>query len=183
MVTDRFTMLGKVRPETFQIETAFGPLSVAIKDIRHMTRDSGLQREKRVQVALTERDVPQRQLRETGLRLNRGDRVTITASGKLLLTPWNNTATGPEGAGHVFWYTSGIGAGALIGRIGPTGQEFLVGARKTFEATRSGMLYLGVGIPTEFADQGYNFPGQFEARVRVLPMKPAVGALAPGGRD
>ena len=170
VTTDRFTVVGRIEPESFQVETAFGPLTVALSDIRTVARQTREKPEVRKRFTLSETDLIPRKFQETGLQLGRGDEVAITASGQLTMSPWgNNMTTGPDGSGNLAWYTPGIGAGALVGKIGPRGEEFLVGTRKTFTAEGAGILYLGIAMPANFANRGMNFPGQYEVRVRVKP--------------
>ncbi len=168
--TDKFTVVGRIAPESFKVETPFGPLTVALKDIRYVARESRKKPEVRARLIVTENEFTNKGMKDTGLRLERGDQVSITASGQLTMTPWgNNNVSTPDGAGNLAWYANGIGAGALVGRVGQRGEEFLVGARHTFTAKTPGTLYLGIGMAAQFAQQGYNFPGQYEARIRVNP--------------
>ena len=54
-----------------------------------------------------------------------------------------------------------------MGRIGKDGEVFKVGAKYTFKAEHAGILSLGVGIPLEYASQG--FPGQYSVKVVIRP--------------
>ncbi|MGC1272174.1 MAG: hypothetical protein WBC44_00600 [Planctomycetaceae bacterium] len=169
--TDRFTIVGQIAPESFRVETPFGPLTVALKDIRYVARETDRKPEVRARAAVDASNLPQIGLKDTGVRLQRGDRVSVTASGSIVMTPWgNNVTSSPDGAGmNVPVYANGIPSGALIGRIGRNGEDLLIGARNEFTATSTGTLYLGVAMAHQFANQGYTFPGTYEVRLRVNP--------------
>ena len=169
--TDRFTIVGQIAPESFRVETPFGPLTVALKDIRYVARESDEKPEVRARASVDASHLPQVGLKDTGIRLKRGDRVSVTAKGSIIMTPWgNNVSSTPDGAGmNVPTYAAGIPSGALIGRIGRSGEEFLVGARNEFTAKTTGTLYLGVAMAHQFANQGYTFPGSYDVRLRVNP--------------
>jgi hypothetical protein len=168
--TDRFTVVGKISPESFRIETPFGPLAVALKDIRYVARESTAKPETRLRLTVDATNLAPGGLKDTGLRIERGDRIVVTAAGQLVMTPWgNNVTSSPDGAGmNVPPYTAGIGSGALVGRVG-RGEEFLVGSRYEGTAKASGTLFLGVAMSPQFANQGYTFPGSYDVRIRVNP--------------
>jgi hypothetical protein len=81
----------------------------------------------------------------TGIALTAGQAVTVTTSGA-----WSNSDAGSlTGAGSASTTVTGAdcplsGAPllALIGRIGPAGTPFLIGASKTFTPPTTGVLYL-----------------------------------------
>lgn len=168
--TDRFTVVGTIAPDSFRVETPFGPLTVALKDIRYVARETDAKPGVRSRLAVDATNLPQIGLKDTGIRVQRGDRLLITASGQIVMAPWgNNVTSGPDGAGqNVPVYTATIPSGALMGRIG-RGEEFLVGSRYDVTVKASGTLFLGVAMTHQFANQGYTFPGTFDVRVRVNP--------------
>lgn len=167
--TDRFTVVGTISPESFAIETPFGPLNVALRDIRYVSRESEGKPERRTKLLVDATSLPQSGLKDTGVRLERGDRLVVASSGQIVM-PWgNNIASGPDGAGqNVPFYTANIASGALIGRIG-RGEEFLIGSRFDDTVKASGPLFLGVAMNAQFANQGYSFPGNYDIRIRVNP--------------
>lgn len=168
--TDRFTVVGTIAPDSFRIETPFGPLTVALKDIRYVSRETDEKPEVRSRLMVDANNLPQIGLKDTGIRLQRGDRLLITASGQIVMAPWgNNVTSSPDGAGqNVPVYTATIPSGALMGRIG-RGEEFLVGSRYDVTVKTSGTLFLGVAMTHQFANQGYTFPGTYDVRLRVNP--------------
>jgi hypothetical protein len=80
----------------------------------------------------------------TGMTLTAGQAVTVSASGT-----WSDTGVSLTAAGSATATVTGTNCPlsgaplmALIGRIGPTGAPFLIGASKTFTPTATGVLYL-----------------------------------------
>jgi hypothetical protein len=97
----------------------------------------------------------------TGINIDAGDRVVITATGKtsdgtggtvdlggkvdLDNTGGCNPDVSPDGAGPAAGAGSPLPSekfGALLGRIGTSGDWFLVGSGTSFTASTSGELYL-----------------------------------------
>jgi hypothetical protein len=85
---------------------------------------------------------------DTGLNVRAGEMIRFEADGRIIFSQGNQNITGPEGwpseAGARFPVPQ-LGIGGLIGKIGPTGRPFAIGARS--DAVRmpgSGRLMLGV---------------------------------------
>ena len=108
-------------------------------------------------------------MQTSGVRISRGDKVQITADGRLTMTPWgNNTFSTPDGSEQFQWYLPNqIAGGALVARIGTTGKVFKVGSKHTFTSTRAGILYFGIAMSPQFASQDYNYPGRYDVKIRV----------------
>ena len=87
-----------------------------------------------------------RDWQSVGLRVHAGDSLNIRAKGTWLYTP--GEYHGPEGharyAAPSFYPLPGVRGGALIGRIGETGEPFYVGRRLTRTIDRDGTLYLRI---------------------------------------
>ena len=167
--TTLFTVVGKITPQTFDVQTQFGPLKVAIGDIRRGERELDLKPEIKKQLAVTGENLIQVGMQTSGVRIGRGDKVQITADGRLTMTPWgNNTFSTPDGSEQFQWYLPNqIPGGALVARIGTTGKVFKVGSKHTFTSTRSGVLYFGIAMNPQFASQDYNYPGRYDVKIRV----------------
>lgn len=93
----------------------------------------------------------------TGLILNRGETVTVNATGEI---KFGAGAASPNGSSekHPANPVPSAGTGALIGRVG-NGQPFLVGSR--FQAPAAGQLFLGIN-DTHVQDN----EGSFQVQVR-----------------
>jgi hypothetical protein len=97
---------------------------------------------------------------DTGVDLQAGQTVTITAAGKLRYMDGN--APGPEGLDRG-WSdllralpVNSAGRGALIGRVGSdeAAQPFLVGAKLQTPVRAVGRLYLGINEPSGDSAEG-----------------------------
>jgi hypothetical protein len=85
---------------------------------------------------------------DTGLNVRAGEMIRFEADGRIILSQGNQNITGPEGtpneAGARFPVPA-IGVGGLIGKVGPTGRPFAIGARvEAIRMPASGRLMLGV---------------------------------------
>lgn len=116
--------------------------------------------------------------KDTGVTVEAGDRVTISASGTVRFP--DSQSTGPEGLPRG-WRdlirilpVNQVGRGALIARIGETeaAQPFLVGANKQFVAPAAGRLFLGI-------NQGSSEAAEGSFRVRIEIEKARSGAATP----
>jgi len=167
--TNLFTVVGKISPQTFDLQTQFGPLKVAISDIRRGDRDTEQMPEIRKKVHVGGENLVQLAMASSGVRLNRGDKVQITADGKLTMSPWgNNSFSTPDGSEQFQWFVPNqIPGGALVARIGTSGTVFKVGSKHTMTASKPGILYFGIAMNPQFASQDYNFPGGYDVKVRV----------------
>ena len=166
--TIKFTVVGKISPKSFSILTKYGPLTVALSDIRRAAKVVEATPILRRTITVTGQNLVTKNYKSTKILLNRGDRVTIEASGSIILTPWgNNVRTGPDGTSDYGTYKPGIQVGALVGRIGTSGKEFKVGSSHKFTATKSGQLYFAVAMSSGQINS--SFPGEYKVKVRVTP--------------
>ena len=169
--TTMFTVVGKITPQTFSVQTQFGPLNVSIGDIRRGERETDQKPEIRKTVVVNGGHLVQLNMVSTGIRLNRGDKVNVAADGKLVMSPWgNNVTSSPDGSEQFQWFIPNqIPGGALVGRIGSGGKVFKIGSKNNFTAPRAGTLYLGIAMNPQFASQDYNYPGEYNVKIRVNP--------------
>ncbi len=169
--TTLFTVVGSISPKSFEVKTRFGILTVALKDIRRVERETDVKPEIRRSLSVAGTNLIQFTLKNSGIRLNRGDQVSVTADGKITMSPWgSNVVSTPEGGANFQWYEQNkIPGGALVARIGATGKVFKVGTKLNFVADRAGVLYFAVAMAHQFANQSYQFPGQYNVKVRVKP--------------
>jgi hypothetical protein len=169
--TDRFTVIGSISPTTFDVRTKFGLLTVRLSDIRRAEREVAGKPEVRKSVELSAANFIQLSPLSTGVRVSRGDEVTIKAEGAIEMTPWGNgVRSTPDGGGNFDWYLPGqIPGGMLVARIGNGGEVLKVGSESTFTAKTSGILYLAIAMNSNYISQGYNFPGQYAAKIQVTP--------------
>jgi hypothetical protein len=169
--TTLFTVVGKISPQSFAVQTQFGPLKVAIGDIRRGERELDQKPEIRKGIAVTGEHLVQFTMQTSGIRLNRGDKVLVTADGRLTMTPWgNSTFSTPDGSEQFQWYVANlIPGGTLVARVGTMGKIFKVGSKSTFTSPRAGILYFGIAMSPQFATPDYTYPGRYDVKVRVNP--------------
>jgi hypothetical protein len=171
VVTTDFTVLGKVAPGQFEILSKYGPLTIQLADIARGEREVGERESFRKSLSITAANLAQRGFKNTNIRVQAGDRITIKAEGSLVMSPWgNNAQSGPDGMQNYGWYIPGqIPGGALCARIGDKGAPFKVGSSSTFVAKQSGVIQLAIGIQQEYANEGYQFPGEYKVRLKIDP--------------
>jgi hypothetical protein len=164
--TSDFTIVGRIVPQSFTITSLYGPLTVKLGDIRRGARDAP-PTDMRKSLTVAGSNLATDRMAGTGLRLERGDRVSITAEGTITMSPWGNQAqSGPDGAANYGWYLPGqVPVGALVGRIGNQGAVFKAGSKHTFTAERAGTLYLGFAMLPDYINN--QFPGEYRVMVRV----------------
>jgi type II secretory pathway pseudopilin PulG len=168
VVTDGFTIAGSIAVDTFVIESKFGQLTVGLGDIQSAGIVTNAVPDIRRTVEVTGTDMTRVSEKNTGIRLNRGDRVIIRAEGQITMTPWGNGAIAtPDGCAQCGNYAGNILMGALIGRVGDNGSDMLIGSSSTFTAERAGTLYLSFALQPNWGRQ--QFPGKFTVRIRVVP--------------
>ncbi len=168
--TTLFTVVGEVSPKSFEVQTKFGKLTVALSDIREARRDLGGSEEIRRTVAVAGTNLVQINFKNSGIRVESGDEISITADGSIVMSPWGNNVTStPDGGANFQWYVPNkIPGGALVARIGNSGEVFKVGSKHQFKATRAGTLFFAVAMNPQFANQGYAFPGEYNVKIRVV---------------
>jgi hypothetical protein len=100
----------------------------------------------------------------TGLTVRKGEVLTLNTTGEVQLSTDSSDVAGSAGSKSGRKATNaplpGALAGALIGRIGPTGQPFGIGNQTTIVMPASGQLFLGVN------DDGFD-DNQGEFRVEI----------------
>jgi hypothetical protein len=171
IVTDEFTVVGKIVPQEFTFESKYGTLGVALADIRTLKREvGGGPTEIRKSLSVEGRHLATMTFKESSVRLQAGDKVTIAASGTITLTPWGSrTTVGPEGNtryGNMPLDGQNFPGGALLAKVG-SGKVFKVGTNHTFTADKAGELQFAIAIHPSYGRGEYSVPGQYELKVKV----------------
>jgi len=171
LVTTDFTVVGKVSPQEFQITSKYGPLTIHLADVKQGERQTAVRESLRRNVTVDGSNIAQRSFKSSGVRVEAGDKITLRADGNIVMSPWgSNAATSPDGAPNYGWYVPNqIPGGALVARIGDKGTVFKVGRQSTFVAKNAGVVQLAIGIQAEYANEGYQYPGQYQVKLRVDP--------------
>ncbi len=167
VVTSTFTVVGKIKTPAFDVSSPYGNLAIKLNDIRSLQRDGHEAEEIRKNVTVSGTLVPARGYEVTSIRLNKGDQVTLTATGTITMTPWGNQVATPDGGPNFGVIQPGnIPGGALMAKIGDSGALFKVGSKHTFTVQRGGILQFGVAMPGDYTS--YTFPGEYNVKVRVV---------------
>jgi hypothetical protein len=169
VVTPSFTAAGHISPDSFEVVSKFGKLTVKLADIQSLERPMQHETEiyKTVKVDGNQHII-QKGVLNTKVQVERGDRITIKADGNISMTPWGSEYTsGPDGDGNQYgWYVQNdIPSGALIGRIGSTDKPFKIGSSSSITAKKSGTLYLAIAMHPGQASSP--FPGTYNVKIRV----------------
>jgi hypothetical protein len=171
VVTTDFTVLGKVSPPQFKIASKYGPLTIQLADVKLAEREVVIRESLQKSVSVDGTNLAQRTFKNTGIRVKPGDKITLRADGNIIMSPWGEGASsGPEGGRNYGWYVANqIPGGALVARVGDKGSIFMVGRQSTFVAKQSGVLQLAVGMQAQYANPGYQFPGQYSVKIKIDP--------------
>ena len=171
VVTTDFTVLGKISPDEFKIASKYGPLTVKLADVKFAERETVVRESFLKNVTVDGANLAQRVFKSSGVRVQTGDKITIKAEGNITMSPWGgNAASGPDGMQNYGWYVPNqIPGGALVARIGEKGTIFKVGRQSTFVAKTSGVVQLAIGMQAEYANEGYQYPGQYNVKLRIDP--------------
>jgi hypothetical protein len=166
IVTNSFTIVGRITTPGFSVTSQYGTLQLKLADVRRAQRESAEPEEIKKTVSVSGTLIASRSF-ETALKVNRGDQVTITATGTINMTPWGgNMSSGPDGGGNFGNMQPGnIPGGALIAKVG-SAIPFKVGSKHTFTVEKAGVLQFGIAIPGEYTN--YQFPGEYQVKVRVV---------------
>lgn len=165
--TRDFVIVGKIVPEEFEITSKYGPLTVKLMDVKFADRQDSGSVERRATVTVSGKNYAHANPKSTGIRLNRGDRVTIRAEGQLTMSPWGAQASvTPEGSTQ-YGNFNGHGGGTLLAQIGDDDKFIKIGEKATFTASKSGLLKLGIAMQPEYANDSYQFPGGYKAKIVV----------------
>lgn len=167
--TPDFTIVGRIVPKSFEITSPYGMLTLKLSDIRkvNIQQQSGPEEINKT-VAVDGGNFVFARVKETGIKLSRGDKVNIKADGTITMTPWGEQVCTPDGAQNFGWYIQNqIANGCLVGKIGKNGTVFKIGSKSSFTAEQSGELLLGIAMNNGYG--GQVFPGKYNAKIRVTP--------------
>ncbi|HMO12976.1 MAG TPA: hypothetical protein PKA83_02510 [Pirellulaceae bacterium] len=169
--TPDFTVVGKLQQSQFEINSKYGVLSVNLHEVKKVDRQISGRQEIRKKVIVKGDHYIDGSTVSTGIKVNRGDVINISAMGSIVMTPWGaNRTSSPDGSNSYGWYAAGtIEGGALCMKIGDNDVPSKVGSKRRIVASRSGVLRLGIGIPSGYSGGNYQYPGQYDVRIVVTP--------------
>ncbi len=171
LTTPTFTVVGKVQEEQFEVKSKYGLLTVQLQDVKKIDRPRSGGEEVRRMVVVSGSNLMQNNLKSSGIRVNKGDIVTVSAEGSITMSPWgSNRTSNPDGSTTYGWYIANeIAGGALAAKIGDSGTPMHIGRKKRFVAKKTGLLKFGIGMQASYAGGNYNFPGEYKVKISVSP--------------
>ena len=172
--TANFTIVGSIAPKQFTLKSRYGTLAVRLADIQHARRRiEQVQQEIRKRLDVDGTNLLSRKFRSSRVRIERGQKVVIRASGTMNLTPWGrNAVSTPDGAANYGSFAhSGLQLvnGQLVAQVGNSGNVFKVGSSHKFTAKRAGVLQFAIAIHPGQTNQ--TFAGSYKVVLRVLASK------------
>ena len=167
--TPDFAIVGKIVQSEFRVKSKIGDLRIMLSDIKRADRGMAIKSKVlRKTVSVAGMTFFQKKALSTKIRVAKGDKITITASGIVQWTNWSQTAS-PDGLPNQGNW-NGISNGSLAARIGKDGTVVGVGSDHSFKAESSGILYLGIAMPDNYVkNSGYRWTGKFKAKIKVQP--------------
>lgn len=168
IVTDGFTVVGRISTDSFTVASPYGTLQLKLADVREARRAGVEPEEIRKTVTVPGSSVGNHVFVASGIRLARGDQVSITATGQIQMTPFGgNMHSGPDGGNNFGqMQPENIPGGTLIGRVGKNGDIFKTGSKHSFTAAQPGVLEFGIAMNGDFA--GNAFPGEYTVKVKIV---------------
>ena len=167
VVTDTFTIVGKIENQDFTLASRYGTLNVALGDIDHGTRSWGSRDSVSRTIKLGGSNFVQLKLASSRIRVEPGDRITVKVEGSLQLSPWGQMSTA-EGMPQFGTYMGKFAVGSVVAKIG-NGELIGIGTDETFTAKTAGTLQFGISMMDNFVQGGYDWPGEYSVKIRVEP--------------
>ncbi len=168
IVTTEFSMLGRVAHASLTIANEYGTFNLPIGQVKFIDR-GGTVEQRAGSFTVNEQNIIGRQWASTKIHVDKGDKIILRASGQLQVPRFGTGAvSGPDGAANYGWYINGkIPTGALIVRVGASGEILKAGQSFTTIAKESGELQLGIGMNSRYLREGQPFPGEYKVDVTV----------------
>lgn len=145
--TSDFTIAGRISTPTIKATTAiFGETTLKVGDLRGI-RWMGLQADVDLAVEANKHAVNPQQWMDTGVDISLDDDVAVTASGQIDMNSDGSGqfVCGPTGTSNFGQGPGGRMPGTLLGRIGETGDVFVIGeSYKAPASKKEGRLYLAI---------------------------------------
>ena len=168
LISASFTMRGDIQPKKFNVKTKYGKVMVELDHLRELIRrEGGRVAEKKIEV--NSANFCALEAKESGLAVEKGERISIRADGTLTMTPWGgNVTSSPDGCPQTGGSDQGpqIMSGALMMRIGKNGKWIKVGSKASLRATASGTLQFGIAIHPQYM-RGHAYPGEYTIKIKV----------------
>jgi hypothetical protein len=168
--TRDFAIVGEILEKEFSVTSKFGMLTVQLEDIRMADRAIKQARPPiKKSLNVNARAFFQTKPVSTKIRVNKGDRISIKASGVINWTNFSSSSS-PDGITNRGQWM-GINSGTLVARIGSDDSKAVkIGSESEFVAKSNGTLYLGIAMRDSYAsNSGYNWDGDYKAKITITP--------------
>lgn len=167
--TPDFAIVGKILQEKFEVKSKIGDLKILLADVKRADRGVAVKAQVlRKTLFVSGSTFFQKKALSSKIRVNKGDKITISASGIVQWTNWSQTAS-PDGLPNQGNW-NGLANGSLAARIGSEGEVIGIGSDGMFTAKKSGVLYLGIAMADNYVkNTGYRWTGKFKAKIKVEP--------------
>jgi hypothetical protein len=168
MRTTKFVVSGKISPTRFQLKNRFGLLTFNLADIKVLRSGAKtVQKDIRRSISLPGEFLAQLKFKSSGIQVEVGDKITITASGMINRSGSSTYVSTPAGSSRFGQYSQSpvIAGGTLVAKIG-SGKVMKVGTKATIIAKRTGTLRFAIGMRPDYVGR-YQFLGQYSLKVRV----------------
>ncbi len=172
IITPGFSIVGKIQQQQFEVKSKFGDLRVQLGDIKYANRKLQTKAgETRKSVKIPAMAFFQTKPQSTGIRVNKGDKVSIRADGSIQWVNFNASST-PQGLTNRNQWNR-INSGKLTARVGSDNRQCTqIGTSGDFIAKTSGILYLGIAMRDSYAtNPSYNWSGEYKAKIVVKPKR------------
>ncbi len=170
LINDEFRTNGTLVSQTVVIEGFFGKLNLPLEHIDHIRRiqkQAGAAAYANLNVKGTH--LVQHKAMRTKIKVTRGDRIMIRASGTIVRSTSSSYTSTPDGSSRFgYYYMKGdrVYGGTLLARVGSRGKWHRIGSNGTFTATNEGELQFAVSMSDSYASR-YQFNGDYKVAVRV----------------
>lgn len=170
IITRDFTIVGKILQPEFSLSSKYGKLTIALSDIKMGDR-TWLNTSEAINknIVVKGNSFFQTTPVSTKIRVNKGDRIKIRATGTVQWASWGNVSSGPDGiTNQGNW--QGHNCGMLLARVGNSGEYVKIATKGEFVAKANGVLFLGISMRDNYARQAsYQWPGEYKTRISVSP--------------
>ena len=167
--TSKFTMRGRVYPQSFDVTSKYGIITIELSDIETIDGSRGeVAEDVQKSLTLTGEYLAQLKFKSTGIRVEPGDRIVVRAEGSINRSGSSSYVSTPDGSSRFGSYSQNpnIIGGTLVARIGSRGDVIRAGSKLILTSKKSGILQFAIGMRPDYVGR-YQFPGQYNVKVKV----------------
>lgn len=174
--TREFSVLGHVQTSDVKVRGVFGEITVPLASVRTIRKaqpffDGEIFQDLAVKatslVNAAGLNVVESQPQSSGIKIQRGDLVSIRADGTVTRTTTGSSSCKPDGSSN--WGTvqssPRIYGGTLMVRVGTDGEFMPAGSRHSFTADSNGVLQLGLAASS--TSYKYVHDGVYDVKIKI----------------